>query len=51
MTEKERKKPGPKEDRVKVKVPWEKAVDKALKRKRPAQGWPQKPPSGPKKRP
>lgn len=40
MTEKDRKKPGPKEERVKVKVPWEKAVKDALRRKKPHDGWP-----------
>lgn len=36
----ERKKPGPKPDKVKIEDDWEKAMDKALKKKRPKDGWP-----------
>jgi hypothetical protein len=38
-------KTGPKAETVKIKGDWEKAVDKALKKKRPVGGWPK-----PKKR-
>lgn len=31
---------GPEPDRVKVDIPWEEAVGKALKKKRPKGGWP-----------
>ena len=33
-------KPGPKPDRVKIDEDWEKALRKALKKKRPEGGWP-----------
>ena len=39
MTEQKRK-PGPKPDRVKIDENWEDAVTKALKKKRPKSGWP-----------
>lgn len=32
--------PGPKPDTVKIKDDWESAIDKALKKEKPAQGWP-----------
>ena len=36
-----KKKPGPVPDRVKLDEPdWEEAIDKALKKERPPEGWP-----------
>lgn len=35
------KKRGPKPERVKIEGDWENAVGKALKKKRPKDGWPQ----------
>ena len=35
------KKTGPKPDRVKVEGDWEAAIGKALKKKRPEDGWPE----------
>ena len=32
--------PGPKPDRLKVKGPWQDAVKKSLKKKKPPEGWP-----------
>lgn len=32
---------GPKPDRVKIDMDWEDAVGKAIKKKRPAGGWPE----------
>jgi len=43
MTE-EKAKRGPKEDRVKIEGDWESAVDKALAKKRPKDGWPREKP-------
>lgn len=40
MSEKERKQPGRKAGRVKVNESWEDAVKKALRRKKPPEGWP-----------
>lgn len=37
---KERRKPGPKADKVKIEGDWERAMEKALKKKRPKDGWP-----------
>jgi len=42
------KKTGPKPDRVRIEGDWEKAVDTALKKKRPKEGW-SKPTKNPKK--
>ena len=33
-------KPGPSAGHVKIDMPWQKAVGKALKKKRPKEGWP-----------
>jgi len=33
---------GPKEDRLKINEDWENAMSKALKKKRPKDGWPKK---------
>jgi hypothetical protein len=41
MAKKEGKR-GPKEDRLKISDDWESAVNKALKKKRPKEGWPKK---------
>ena len=41
MTEHKSKKTGPKPDRVKVDGDWEEAIDKALKKPRPKDGWPE----------
>ena len=38
MTEKS--KPGPEEERIEIEGDWEDAVEKALKKKRPKNGWP-----------
>jgi len=35
------KKPGPVPDRVKIESDWESAMGKALKKKRPDEGWPE----------
>lgn len=35
-----KKRPGPKPDHLKIDVPWEDAVKKALEKKRPEGGWP-----------
>lgn len=32
---------GPKPDRVKIDMDWEDAVEKALEKKRPKEGWPE----------
>lgn len=40
MTDKPKKKTGPKEDRVKLDIPWEDAVKIALDKERPKEGWP-----------
>ena len=44
MTDKKGKKhqkpPGPKADRLKIDMPWKDAVDKALKKPKPKDGWP-----------
>lgn len=40
--------PGPK--RVKLNKPWEKAIGDALKKERPAEGWPDQPKPKPKKK-
>lgn len=37
---KQPKRTGPKPETVKLKGPWEKAVRDALKKERPAEGWP-----------
>ena len=36
----ERGKPGPKEDRLKLKGDWQGLIGKALTKKRPKKGWP-----------
>jgi len=41
---------GPDPGRVKIKRPWERAVGDALKKERPAEGWPDQPKSKPKKK-
>lgn len=45
----DKEKRGPKEDRVKIDIPWEEAVDKALNKKKPKDGWPKPPDRKPKK--
>ncbi len=40
MTKETKKKAGPKPDRVKIDKGWEDAIGDALKKKRPAEGWP-----------
>ena len=35
-----KEKRGPKPERVKIEGDWEEAVEKALKKKRPKEGWP-----------
>lgn len=35
-----KRKSGPEPERVKIDKPWEDAVDDALKKKRPKEGWP-----------
>jgi hypothetical protein len=35
-----KEKPGPKEDRLKLEDDWYESIGKALKKKRPADGWP-----------
>ena len=47
MTDEKKQPPGPKPDRVKIDKDWEEAVGDALKKKRPAEGWP-KPEKKPK---
>jgi len=37
---KKRFKPGPQPERVKIREDWERAIDKALEKKRPKEGWP-----------
>lgn len=32
---------GPKPDRVKIDMDWEKAMEKAVKKERPKEGWPE----------
>lgn len=44
-SKKKRSKPGPQPEQVKVRGNWERAVKKALKKKRPPDGWPKE--SGP----
>ena len=39
---KKRKKPGPKEDKLKINGDWEKAIGKAIRKEKPADGWPDK---------
>lgn len=41
LTEKPKSTSGPKPERVKIKMPWEKAVSDALKKERPKDGWPE----------
>ena len=36
----ERKKPGPKAERLKLKGDWQALIGKALQKKRPKKGWP-----------
>jgi hypothetical protein len=36
----QRRKPGPAPERVKINMPWEQAVDYALCKKQPKDGWP-----------
>lgn len=43
-------KSGPEPERVKLKQPWQKAVGDALKKERPAEGWPDQPKRKPKKK-
>lgn len=45
---KPKSRPGPEAERLKLDMDWEKAVEKALGKKRPAEGWPT--PPGKKKR-
>ncbi len=45
---KKRKTAGPKPKRIKLDKPWEKAVGEALKKERPAEGWPDRPKPKPK---
>ena len=45
-----RKASGPKPKRVKLNRHWEKAIGDALKKERPAQGWPDHPKQNPKKK-
>ena len=40
MTKADKEKTGPKPDRVKINKDWEEALGDALKKKRPAEGWP-----------
>ena len=42
------KKPGPEPDKVKIETDFESAINKALKKKKPKDGWPE-PPKKPKK--
>jgi hypothetical protein len=42
-----KKKRGPKPEVLKIQGDWEKAVDKALKKKRPPGGWPRSKPRRP----
>jgi hypothetical protein len=44
----DKKKTGPEADTLKVEGDWEKAVKKALERKKPAKGWPKPPRKGKK---
>jgi len=37
-----KKKTGPKPDHVKIEKPWEEAINDALKKKRPKDGWPKR---------
>ncbi len=37
------KKPGPEGDTLVVKLPWKDAIKNALAKKRPANGWPERP--------
>jgi len=39
MTDKKEKR-GPKADHLKINIPWEEAMNKALKKERPKDGWP-----------
>jgi hypothetical protein len=39
---------GPSPERLKIKGDWEGAVEKALKKERPKEGWPQQNPAKPK---
>lgn len=52
MTDKteKRKQTGPQAKRVKVNKPWQKAVGDALKKERPAEGWPDQPKPKPEKK-
>jgi len=47
MTKEDKKKTGPKPDRVKIDKDWEEAMGDALKKERPKEGWP-KPEKGKK---
>lgn len=40
-TDKPKRKTGPKPDTVNIEQNWEKAVEDALKKKRPLEGWPE----------
>jgi len=42
-TKKQPIKRGPEPERVKISGDWQKAIGKALKKERPAEGWPQQP--------
>lgn len=44
MAKREPNKPGPEPDRLQIEGEWEEAVDRALDKKRPVDGWPQKGP-------
>jgi hypothetical protein len=51
-SQKQKNKSGPEPERVKLNKPWEKAVVDALRKKRPAEGWPDQPkPKQKKKKP
>ena len=47
--ESERKRPGPEPERLKIEGDWEDAVAKALKKKRPPEGWPRTDKKGPER--
>lgn len=42
-SQKQKNKSGPEPERIKLNKPWEKAVGDALRKKRPAEGWPDQP--------
>jgi len=51
-SQKQKNKSGPEPERVKLNKPWKKAVGDALRKKRPAEGWPDQPkPKQKKKKP